>query len=247
MERLPQRRSWKLPPLRVYLEDVEEIIGIVKSQCEVVHMQMGDYHIDGYGDVQELAKTEEEVLLLSIHGFHENDIRISVELCHYAASVYVKDGADTQGVGVAVRVVEVLHKRRKRFLAVMRNMVVANILVLLMFGGAVSVAFLFARGEPVWGAVSLGALGIGAYALYWNFVLNFRRYCVIRLRKAREEIGFIRRNKDDLVKLVLAALLPALFGALAAMAFSRIQCEKGDEHKAGRQESGRVTPLTEGE
>jgi hypothetical protein len=239
MERLAERRSWNFPQLRLFLDDVEAIVGIVKSQCRRVGIQVGGYKMDGLEDLQELVKIgEKEVVALEVTCWTDKDTYVSISLDHWRAEIAVHDCADTQAMGIATRVVEVLNKRRKLFLRIVGGKWVIGVATLMAMFGAIGAVGLLSRGERVWALAGLVVIVLCVCAGYWNYVLLFRRYCVIRLCKAGEEMGFARRNKDDLVKIVVAALL----GSLATVAVSSIQCEKGDGQKAGGNESGRVTP-----
>jgi hypothetical protein len=199
--------------------------------------------MDGSEDLQELVKIgEKEAVSLEVTGWMDKGTYVSISLGRMEAEVVVCDCADTQAMGIATRIAEVLGKRKKLFLGIVGSKWMT---VIAMSAAAccafLAEAFLF-RGDRTLALAALGVALLCGYTVYWNYVLLFKRYCVIRLCRAHEETGFVRRNKDDLVKMVVAALL----GSLATVAVSSIQCEKGGVKKGGGNESGTVAPSSEG-
>jgi hypothetical protein len=249
MERLAEGRIWNLPPLRLYVDDVEEIMSILKEQCANVAAELDEYRIKDRAEIEEMAKIREEVVRFKVEGWSRHgegeDRYVYFEGRSHGAQMYVNNCHDAVCLGLAEKVMVVLAKRRRWGLWLLATHLLGPLMVLSMTGLGVG-CFLLFIGKWGLGAMSAAVGLVSAWGARGSYLVACRRHSVLRLRRAREATGFLRRNRDELIRTGVAAVLAAVLGVLGTLAVGAIQCERHDKYKTAIDEQGKVAPSDAG-
>jgi hypothetical protein len=99
--------SRPLPPLKIYIDDVERVVEILREHCQSVEVATEDYELDGVDELEGLE--EERIDALEIQAF---DPQIKVTLDPAGAVVYADDPSP-KNKGIVGDIVELLRQRRR--------------------------------------------------------------------------------------------------------------------------------------
>jgi len=194
MEKIRDSIQKKLPPLRLFFDDVRELHGFICSIAENVTLEAEDYRLT----------SPEELKKLNVRQIHNFTIRaerpyIRVQLTNASATIYLGN-ADINAEGIAVRIEEILHKGKAK---------VYFLPVGFLSGMIISI--------PLWIGIfmkSITIAGIGlalplAYFILMQIDLKFRfeQYSTILSLERNEETSFWNRNKDQITLLVIGSIL----------------------------------------
>jgi hypothetical protein len=211
MKKLIRSYSVHPKPVRLYLDDLEEIVNIMKESCEQVDIEVGEYHLDS---VDELPKMSQEV-------FHQMEISspdpyFSLDLDPSGIRLVIaRDTPSSRGILEKVNAVLV---RRGRWFAPLLNtpmfVVALAMLFVLIF---VPLLFGFSPGPSITYQVLLNVAWFGVF-LYvaYNCVKNFT---TIVARRRIESPAFFKRNADKIIVGVVTSIITTLAYTIIANAF----------------------------
>jgi len=210
MKRVPEGEWTDYAPVRLYLDDVETLMDILRDACERWTFQAAGFEFHGSKELKEVG---DKLKSLNLRG--ENPA-ISFELRPEHVRLYISDETDLKQLGVKEAVSATLRKRRLLRLGPPWLRLIPGPLVLA--GGAAAVApFGLHTGSEsdliFFGAYFLWylALVLWAASLYSYFVRSD-----VRTIRSESVSSFLERNQDQLISGVVLVLFGLILGALAA-------------------------------
>lgn len=111
MERVGNKRIEDFPATTLYLDDLEEIVGILAGACKRLEIKVGDYKITDAGELNLLAqKFSGRFEHIALQGYNPY---VSVDLRTYGVSAYISEDSLEQR-GIVARIRDVINKGKKK-------------------------------------------------------------------------------------------------------------------------------------
>lgn len=195
--------SERIPPVKLFLDDVERIVELIGEVSSRVVLETEDYVLQEPGKLAELPSG-------SIHYLHVSgwEPYITLSLEPNSAYLYAEsDTASSRGVCEKVKTLLLTKKRRLSWLT------------LSSFGPGISAGLAFSG--LLWGIVTrqlpLILLGVVCASIagpwwWWSREGSFRRYSTIVLRRRTDQESFWRRNADRLVVGIIVGTVCTVVG-----------------------------------
>jgi hypothetical protein len=113
------------PVLRLYKDDLEEIVGIFKKHFTEIDIVADTYELTGIAEIDNIKKPK--ITNFSVKHYHQYDQEkpfrgelLSLDLTHNSARLYLSNDADTYLRGVAAQI-DTLLSRKKSVLSIMTS------------------------------------------------------------------------------------------------------------------------------
>jgi len=204
MKKLKKPLTKDLPPIKLYLDDLEAIFYVLEQKVKGIDITTEDYKLE---DIKQLKSLEiRKIHYLSIRC---NDPYMSIEFRGNSASIYFAEDS-TYNRGILSEIEDILNKRK----AFLGRFFASNwaTFVLGGFSGFSFVVMLaMLRNESLayfWLFVGLVLLSI--FFSVHSFRLGLWNYCTIALSKRKEENSFWKRNRDPILVAIIAAIAGSL-------------------------------------
>jgi hypothetical protein len=204
LQRTPRHLGEHLPPSRLYLDDVERIYDYLREVSDDVQIETAEHKAGSPSALRGLPQTEiHELELRSYRPF------IGVDFGPGRIWLYAAED-DPASKGTFDKIREIVRARRHRLSWLLYGM--GGSAVAGSLGGvAIGVIAVSAKHEDwVTLGVGIGLLVIAAAWAIWSTHVTFERHSTIVLRNRADAPGFVRRNRDALVLLVIGAVLGAV-------------------------------------
>jgi hypothetical protein len=210
--RKPIRKE--LPPVKLYLDDLESICAILKQKAKSIDITTEDYEVK---DIKQLKNLETKKLhYLSIEC---SDPYITIEFDEMWARIYFAEDS-TYNRGLLSQIEDVLNKRKVflgRFLA---GSWAPALCGMLTSGSFFATIIMFARQlmSYAWLCLALTLL----FTLFTIFVfrLGLKSYSTIILLERKEKVSFWKRNSDQILVAIIAAIIGSLITIAALLIFN---------------------------
>jgi len=202
--RLPQSYSEAYPQVKLYLDDVEEIVKILKEISNEIEIKTEEY---AFSDVSELTKTYAEDFTNLEIGSRNPYINIAFR--RYRLSVYASE--QTLAILGAIQKIKDLLRKRKRSWILRRYYLVILI--------DTTLTLILARGVTSWFSVAPLPIDLlNGIVVVLNFSLIWKSYKIphslIIPQRRLERISFWKRNRDQILVGIICAILGGLFVSL---------------------------------
>ena len=202
--------SSQLPPARLYLEDVSELVAYLEKQVGPVSIYIGDVEAEKVDDLLEVGTESTRKLRLVANAPGRPDLRVTVEFDVLYARVDVASG-EPVAHGMVHGIHKIVHGRRRRIIAPLRTL---------------------AEAIPWWAVLFLPFLAFVVFdefsALVWILIffpllvsLPFLSNTVIVLRYRSKSPSFWKRKGDDIVAALVVGVILGVLGFFAGMAVER--------------------------
>lgn len=209
MEKIIKSRWEDLPPVKLYLDDIEKIVEILREVSTTIKIETDEYSIE---DVKELASLDKErVTELNIQSAEPYlNLRIGPQKSWLNIA---KDEPSSRGTFEKIK--EVLFLRRRKALGFLDKWSITFPLTWLL--GFATVEFMI---KAIRGGGTLFIIGSIISPLILLFYLLLASYFwshgsfIIILRRRSQEQSFIKRNKDRIIVGVLLALVSGAIGLI---------------------------------
>ena len=202
-----EKRYWAL---RLFREDVEEILNIVTTAFEQadaegdwhnkVTVEVGDYELD---NTQELAQIPEHTIGRFYVGVGGGRFRLS--LAEDYAVLRIDDREDIVLFGVANRVNEILKKRQR----LSGFLLTPYGFGLVLFGFPllwVGLGFLFKLSNTAY--ILLGVvLAVAWIGAQWYYYYRIKQFSTVHMYRSYEKPSFFKRKKDAILVAVIASMI----------------------------------------
>ncbi len=210
MKRRSKPHSENLPPVKLYLGDIERIVEILGELSSDVKVLAEEYSLS---DVSELTKLDQQALTqleIEIRSPH-----ISLEMSPYAVRLYI--GEDTaESWGVFTKIKDLMHSRKRRLLAWLGTWaptLPAMLAILSLFGAAVGVG----AGDWALTVVAVCLLVVSVWMVKWTQTRILKKYSLIILKRRDQQQPWWDRNRDQLTVGLIVGVILALVGAAIAL------------------------------
>lgn len=209
-----------LPPSKVYLDDIEEVVRMLEESGAKVSVETGQYELNSWEELEELETKRLDDLEIDFATEEDRpwgNIRLDR---HYGMLIFIK--SDAVSAGMKAYIMELFRKRQRSL--VVRGMVgfswqVLVLLLLVILANAIAATTL-------WGietGKAIGQLG-GVLLIGIYFAASLRlRHNVIILRRRNERTSFIERNWEALLVNAIVAALSIALTVLATKMFGASQ------------------------
>jgi len=206
----------ELPPVKLYLDDLESICAILKQGAKSIDITTEDYEVK---DIKQLKNLEiKKIHLLEIEC---REPYIHVEFYPSWATIYFAEDS-TYNRGLLSQIEDVLNKRKVfigRFLTSSWAPALSGMLVGASFFAMV---IMFARQlmSYAWLCLALTLL----FTLFTIFVfrIGLKCYSTIVLLERKERVSFWERNSDQILVAIIAALIGSLITIAALWIFNLV-------------------------
>lgn len=201
MKKVAQAYSEYLKPARVYLDDLEEIVGILRETCDEVIIQAGDCLLD---DLNELGQLRKEVLHdLKISGSQPD---VSVDMRHSQIWLYISEDTP-KSRGLFEKIKEILVRCKRPFAGLLQNTFLMGTALAFTFCGIICAIVV----KSCFLIVCFAFLF--SLSILWNvygFQERSNRYTIVVLKHRIDNPNFLGRNRDKIILMIISAFLGAL-------------------------------------
>jgi hypothetical protein len=204
MEKIRDSIHKKLPPLLLYLEEVDEFYQFISGIAKDVTFEVEGYRLNSPEELKKLPVNH-------IHNLQINSSRpfIKLDLRPYSAEIFIGNG-DVEAEGIASRIENILLSGRAPVYFVPSG----------FFSGILA-------SVPLWIGLALknnliSGLGI-AFVTVWATLLSIdyqfrlKQYTTVSPMKRKELPSFWARNKDQIWLLIIGAVIGAVITKIATL------------------------------
>jgi len=214
MKKIQKPLSKELPPVKIYLDDLKQIYEILKEKVKSIEITTEDYEVDDINQLKNLDSKKLNYLSMEC-----SDPHITIEFDSSSASIYFAEDS-TYNRGILSEIEEILTKRRVflgRFLASNWAFGLNGMFVGFFFFAMVSIIrsnFMSA------GWLFLALLLLFCILMVLQFRFALRGYSTIVLSERRELVSFWKRNSDQILVAIIAAIIGSLITVAALWIFN---------------------------
>jgi len=201
MKKVPQSHGEQLKPVKIYFDDLKEIIDILKTTCKQIKIQTEEYLLD---DLNELSALKKEILhSLTITGLNPY---ICLDMTPYRISLYINEDSP-ESRGLFEKIKEILVRRRRRLASLLHNPILQGISLPITIWGLYNA---LKMKSPF--LIFLTGVSFLLCIFWWIYGNKDRtqRYTIIIPKYRIESPGFLKRNKDSIIVGIISALTGAL-------------------------------------
>jgi len=208
MQKLEKPISKHLPPVKIYLEDVQELYDLLAKSCKEVKMETDEWVFSDCERLQDLGV--EEIHYLELQGEEPN-----ILLCfsHREALIHIEEDS-TLNRGIFSQLEDTLRRCYRKVARVFAgtNTTLALLIVLVV----VTLSSLEAARDLVGQAlVGILAFIFGAIIYWLHFRFSTKAYSTVVLSKRRERQNFFVKNKDQILVGIITAVVSVALTILA--------------------------------
>jgi hypothetical protein len=208
MAKIKKAYHLRLKPVRLYLDDVDELAATFKEIAGKVEITAPGYGFDEPADLRELGKTAINELKFVIR-----DPYVILDLTPTYASVYAEDDTVITR-GIVSKLTEILNRRRLLLFRVDRNTKTWTVFVGLTTALFYSFILAAAKGSALFAVPLLVAFAASLAYTIMVARTTARKYNVVVLKSRSEGAGFWTKYRDYVVVaaaiLILASLITPL-------------------------------------
>jgi len=204
MRRITKPIRKRLLPAKLYLNDLEHIYDILRKNTKRVDIYTSDYKVEDVKQLTELEIEEEHRLV-----FDCPEIDISIELLPNGIELF--SGSDSvNNSGILVKIEEVIKKRRVPFGGFLVSIWPYIITVCLII---ISIVIYGSNDYFIWFFLAFAVIIIIAYIFMARF--NSNSFSTVKLISKKEESSFWKRNKDQILVAIIAAIISSFLTSIA--------------------------------
>jgi len=190
-------------PVILYLDDLEEIVEILKELPNKVRILADDYELDSLDELQKINRDRLDMLIIKVVGPEASSPYISLNFLPNDILFEVDEDTAAKR-GIVEKIKEFLKGRRRKLFWLTGNHLLA---------GATT-------GMSIWffmpGKILLGCavLSLGLIWSWWSFKLRDKKWSVIHLKRRSDSPSFWKRNKDEIAIVVITAIISIVFTSI---------------------------------
>ena len=208
MKRKEKPSSVEIPPVRLFLEDLEEIEEVYKKYCKELKIETEDFEFDSVEELKNIGKDK-----LNSLSFNSHDPYISVNFSPSNARIYSSE-PDPKSVGIVAILKNILDKR----LTPLRHLISKWVLIILNILLFISVmAFLILKdlneNMNIIAIIPLSFFIFWILWMMWGWRFDIKKHSVIYLKNRSSKKNFFSRKKDD----IILAIISSIFGCLLTL------------------------------
>jgi hypothetical protein len=218
MEKVQKTYHKNYPMLRLFKDDVKQIVDLIKKNHKDAEIIIDEYKVEDISEIDKVPKQKTTKFYIQFFQKYrdENPYRsemLTLDLTNDNASLRVSNENDTYLRGIASQIDSILSRRERRtinFLFSTPIIVLITSLILLPAATILGLPWSFSKQTSL--AISLTLIIIliiilAILWLIWAVNKKFKKYVVIYLISSNERSRFFSRNRDEIPKMVLSALI----------------------------------------
>lgn len=213
MKKVNKPISKQMPPVRLYLDDIESIYQAFKKTNKEIEIRTENYQVDDIKQLKEIGINK--IYDLTMYARFSGD-RVLFKPS-YTEVYFLYDTLENRGI--CSEIIEILENRKVklgRFLssiwAFYLNLLLAAILCF-------SALNFYTEESYVYFGVFLGFLTLSIISIILLYRLDNKRHSCILLVEKKEETSFWKRNKDTIWIVVITAIISFIFTSLGFLLF----------------------------
>jgi hypothetical protein len=207
MRRVDEPISKEYLPLRLFLDDLQEIENILKGPAQSVSIKVRGFEFDS---IDEFSKNSGHRKITDLQITCSTPY-VSLEFTRFSARLYVGSSDDT-AAGLFHKLDQLLTQSRIPFWFLHSYYFVWVLNILLPLNTAV------VSNEPTSTSVSLVA---GAW-IFRVLYVRLRRHSTVILSNRNERSTFLSRKKDDLILALISGIIGALLGIAGTLIVNQL-------------------------
>jgi len=218
MKKLNKEWERKYRPLKLYKDDLIDIINIAKEGYEKTNpdfhrhlvIQVDEFEIEETVDLDDIEK--EVVNIFYVYLNFSPVLRLRLE--KYSASLLVTDDKDTWLMGVASKIDSILQKKQRRFSMLFSHARIG----LIIFGMLLLLFCLYCL--AAWNIIpSYPVLIIGVIHIYvmWKVGDIKPNYSTIIMSNSNEVPSFYKRHKDKILLTIVVSIISSSISVLGTL------------------------------
>ncbi len=210
MKRIRKAQFKKLKPVYLYKDDVSDLFEIFERGCETVELEAAGYELDSVSELENLSN--ETINELHIQG---REPYVSLHFRPNDIVLYIDEDTHHQ-IGVFEEIKSFVNSKRRRLSWLTQSSLAPGIL-----GGIASQFIPTDKNEITTYSILLviSMFSLAIFWGWWSFHSSFKKYSIIHTQRSRKDGSFVQRKKDELLLVVIAALVGAAITLLATKVF----------------------------
>jgi hypothetical protein len=208
VKRIPRHIGKHLAPVKLYLDDIEELHQILAAASDRVELTTEDVELDDPRQLLELNRPVVHELTIASH-----EPYVSADVKESGVWLYAaKDDAKSRGLYEQMRAV--FSRRRRRIAWALAGPQGGLIAGLFLGAAFISGAAAVQNRSTWWGLAFVLTVGLGVISVIYTF-RYLSRANVIVLSHRKDSLSFMTRNRDQLAVATFSAVIGAAAGAIA--------------------------------
>jgi len=207
MLKLKKALSERLPPLILYIEDIDSIYQLFAEVNPDVRISTADYAFDNLEELKESGVEKTHYLSMEI-----SEPNISLKLEPYLATLQCDDDTAIQR-GTIEKIKNVLLRRKRNLTKFLQSGVLAGVCV--GFSAWYLIPGLADHDARKMG-IGLTTFVVGLVWSWWAIVRSHTVYPTIYISPRRTPPQFLERRKDEIILAIIAAVVGSLITLLVS-------------------------------
>jgi len=204
MEKIHDSVTKRLPPLRLYLDELRELHNFVSSCCkEPVIIETCGYRLKSLDEVSNLTENTTNSIL-----FSSQQPYLQVRLTSVYGEIYIGDGG-IEAEGIASRVESILLRGK-----VSRPLLLDRVWVSVALGVSLWMGVIITN--PLIITLSVALMLIAFLWIIWDYRFVTQHYNTLVFRMRKDSPNFWTRNKDQIILLLIGAVIGAVITVVVA-------------------------------
>jgi hypothetical protein len=225
MEKVQKSYRKTYPMLRLFKDDVKQIVNLVEKSHKDAEIIIDEYKIEDGSEIDKISKQiTTKFYIQFFQRYHdENPYRtemLTLDLTNDNASLRVSNENDTYLRGIASQIDSILSGRKRKIINFLFSVpIIILIAFLISLPAAIILSLPWSFNKQPSLAISLTLIVILLIILailwfIWAFNIEFKKHVVIYLINSNERSSFFSRNRDEIPKMVLSALIGSIITIL---------------------------------
>lgn len=202
MEKIKKSYSKEYPILRMFIDDLEQIVSIFKENYKDFEIKADVYKLE---DISELSKiNKQEIKNFSINTYTPY---ISLDISESSVSLYIEDKDNLKLRGIFSKIDAILN-RRISFLRILTSywmQIPFHVIIWLNL-------YLFPKEYYKTIRILLVILTLALLIIWflWRQSISLKKHSLIYLFNSQSKIGFFKRNKDKILLSIFSAVVGSI-------------------------------------
>ena len=224
MEKIFKHHGERLPPVRLYLDDIKKIIGILSEVSENIDLEADEYK---YESLTEL--TTQNLYQINSLTISSSDPYVSLHFAPDSVWLFItKDTAELRGIFEKIK--KFLRSKRRKLYFMHKNPFLTSAIIGTFSGLSLPLFPIFIRNLITTGATARIILILSLATIWlifiiivfsWFFYLQYKRYSTIILMPRTEQTNFWQRNSDKLIVGLIVSIFSVLVTAFVTYFITR--------------------------
>jgi len=218
MKKIDKSISKEYLPVNLYLDDLENIHGILREVSDSVSIETDEYKFD---TIEEVASNRKGDRIKELHLKTTTNPHVTLGFTPLWARIYVSS-SEANGAGIFYKLNQVIEKRT-RTLKWLYSFYVPFIVGGIMLLSSRFLPSLTYSSSPFYVSLAVSVTALLFMWVIWITYVRLRKHSTIALIHRSTEKSFLQRNKDNLILVIISALLGAILGVAGTLIVNKYQ------------------------